>query len=479
MVVKFYNLNKRPNSTKQPAANSELITCSSVDLKDECSFQNPILRIRDRILNTNFIPSNYNYAYISAWNRYYFIRDWVYVNAAWEVYLSVDVLASFKTAIGTTQAYVVRSASHYNGNLVDTFYPTSCVKSVSKQSVSSEIYHTSLPNGSYIIGVINNSSSNYNIGAIKYYALTTAQLNSLLQYLFSSNIFNNSNITEMGEGLYKSLFNPFQYIVSCMWFPFEPISFGDSTESMKVGYWDTGVTGTRVHHIVKEMNFKTDSPIAAHPLAATRGAYMNYSPYTTLTLFYPPFGEIPIDTTFNQYTPNTYLWGKIFVDAITGKADCYVTLTNGSSTDGGADPYRYMTMRSAQLGVPIQLAQVMSDYVSTAASAGGVLSNLLSFNIGAIFNNIASGVSAAFPKVSTTGSNGAFVEIIEAPYLVCEYASVASENVTEFGRPLCDTRTINTLSGYVQCGQGNYSFEGTEFERKTINEFITNGFFYE
>lgn len=479
MTIKFYSMSKRPNSTKQPAPNSEILTLSSVELKDECSYINPTIRIKDKVSGVTFVPGLYNYVYIPLWTSYYFVRDWRYINGAWEVDLSLDCMATHKTEIGNTSAYIIRSASQYNGNIIDSFYPASVVKSVSKQALTGSIYHTSLPAGAYVVGVINNASSAYNVGAINYYALSQAQLSSLLQYLFSSNIFNNSNITEMGEGLYKSLFDPFQYIVSCMWFPQDISGFGTTTETIKVGYWDTGISGVRVANIVKNMNIKTASPISAHPLAATRGNYLNYAPYTTLTLYLPPFGEIPIDTTFNQYMPNTYVWVKVMIDAITGQADAYISLTDGTSTDQNADPGRYMTMRSAQIGVPIQLAQITSDYITAASSAGGAVANLIGLDIAGLFENIITGVKAAMPKVSTSGANGSFIEIIEEPFLVCEYASLAAENNSEFGRPLCDTRTINTLSGYIKCGEADHAFAGTAYERQTINEFMRNGFFYE
>ena len=485
MTVKFYTFSKRTNSTKQPAANSEALSLSSVELKEECNFINPVLKLKGLTSGTTFVPGMYNYAYIPLWQRYYFIRDWRYINGLWEVELDMDVLASHKTEIGTTSAYIIRSASQYNGNIMDSFYPATSVKSVSKQSVASGIYHSSLPSGSYVIGVVNNATSGLNVGAINYYALTTAQLSSLLQYLFSDNIYNTSNIVEMGVGLYKSLVNPFEYITSCMWFPFSTATFGSTSENIRVGYWDTGISGVRVHSIVTQFNVKSDSAISRHPLAATRGNYLNYAPYTTITLYYPPFGEIPIDTTFNQYGTNTYLWCKMYMDAITGMADLYVSLTDGTSTDNGADPYRYMTMRTAQIGVPIQLAKIAPDssgIVSSAISTGLGFTRTILDALGAnnvIFNGIIDGTQAGMTKVSTSGANGSFIEIIEPPYLVCEFSSLVPENNTEFGKPLCDTRTINTLSGYIQCGEADHAFAGTDYERQTINEFLRSGFFYE
>lgn len=63
-------------------------------LRDETSVINPVILIHA----TNL--SQYNYAYIPEFHRYYFIRDIVSVrNGLWRVTLSVDVLMSFKTDI--------------------------------------------------------------------------------------------------------------------------------------------------------------------------------------------------------------------------------------------------------------------------------------------------------------------------------------------------------------------------------------------
>ena len=478
MQITLYKFTKRLNSTKIPSgSDGKTFNCQ---LKDETSFLNPILKFAPNTLTSGlFSPSAYNYAFIPYWQRFYYITDWKYINGVWECYLSVDVLASFKTEIGNTSAYIIRSYSQYNGTILDTFYPTTTVCSIEKQQISSDIYHTTIPGGSFVVGVVNNSSSSNKMGAVIYYALTADQMKSLLAYLFSNNIYSASSITEIGQGLYKSLFNPFQYIVSCMWFPYAPSVFGTSTETISVGYWTTNITSAViVNNVVKEIGFKTNIAISQHP-QIDRGSYLNHAPYTRITAYYPPFGEIPIDTTFFQFGTNSYLYGKMYIDHITGIADCYLTITDGYDTDTTADPYRFMTMRTAQVGVPIQISQVMSDYVSTLTSGVGAVSSLFSGNISGIFNNIASGVQSAMPKVSNLGANGSLVEIIEPPYLIVEHMQVVDENREEFGRPLCNTRTISQLSGYIQCGEADHQFSATKTESEEINRNLKEGFFYE
>lgn len=469
----FYSFTKRPNSTKQPnPAQGKNITCQ---LKDETSFLNPTIIIGKDAVSGVFSPSLYNYVSIPYWQRYYYITDWQYLNGVWECQCQVDPLASFKSEIGNTSAYVIRADAAFDGDIVDTFYPATTQTSITRQQISSDIYQTSISEGVYIVGIINQSV--YRYGAVTYYALTNAQLTSLLNYLFSSNIYSNSSITEIGEGLYKSLFNPFQYIVSCMWFPYLQSNVGSITTNIAVGYWDTGITGVIANTLIREFGFKTMLPIGQHPQASARGAYLNHAPYTTVTAYFPPFGEIPVDTSFMQYNANNYLYGRVFIDFVTGIADATFSVTNGYGDQ--ADPYKYFTQRQAQIGVPIQLAQVMSDYMGSLSSGISAVASGFTGNIAGVFQNIGNAIKEAMPKVSSMGTNGSLLEVVEPPILVCEYRRLVDEDRAQFGRPLCKVRKISTLPGYIQCGEEDNPFSATRSESEEINRNMKNGFFYE
>lgn len=492
MIVDFYNFNKRPNSTKQPAVNdSTLVELTTVQLKENTSFLNPVLLIPPNITVNNvsvqFNPVMFNYVYIPAWSRYYYVRDWVYLNSVWECSLVPDPLASFKTSIGQTSAYVLRSYSQFNTDVTDSFYPATSNMMVSRQNVESEIERTTIPSGCFVLGIINNDSSvNTHVGSVCYYALDMTNMKTLMTYLFSDSIYIASGIDEIGDGLFKSMFDPFQYIVSCMWFPFAntvPAGSNPSLANLKVGYWDiTGAKGYPVRQIVKEFGFHSQSEIGHHPQQATRGNYLDKAPYTKLTLYYPPFGEIPIDTQYMRFYgsgESNWLYGKIYLDFITGNADLRMSITNGYDIETTADPYYTMCQRSSRIGVPIQISKVMTDYINMAQSTVGAVSSLFSGNIAGIFSNVISGVSNSFPKVGSIGSNGSFLEIIEQPYLIKEYYLLVSEDRTEFGRPLCQQKTLSTLSGYIQCGEGDHAFPCTYEEKRIINDALKNGFFME
>ena len=469
MNVELYKFTKRLNSTARPTPSTG--TSFTCELKDETSFINPILKFRpDHLTSGLFSPSAYNYAYIAYWQRYYYITDWKYINGLWECYLTVDVMASFRSEIGATSAYIIRSNSAYNGNIIDSFYPAKSDVTIQKTNVACAWYNVTPSGGSYILGVINYENGN-KIGALNYYALTTAQLSSILNYLFTDNIYNSSSITEMGKGLYKSLFNPFQYIVSCLWFPFSTSAFGSAQTDIKIGYWSTAVQGIIVSSLT-EKTFVT-ATIPDHP-QLTRGAYLNRAPYTKHTLYIPPFGCIPIDTNFISI--GKYLYSAVLVDHITGQATIRVALSPSSSN---LNEYNIMCERTGMLGVPIQLAQILTDYVNTLSSASDVISSALSFNLGGVFKGLLSAVESQMPKVSTSGANGSFIETLQYPQLISEFLNIVNENQTEFGRPLCDTRTISTLSGYIQCGEADHAFSGTKAENEEINRMLKEGFFYE
>ena len=113
MECTFYNIGKKRDSTLQP----EQGTTVQVQLKAPCSITEPIITI------TTATAPVFTYAYIPSFHRYYFIREWTYRNAIWEASLTVDVLASFKTLIRGLTCYIDRSASNYDGSIIDTLYP--------------------------------------------------------------------------------------------------------------------------------------------------------------------------------------------------------------------------------------------------------------------------------------------------------------------------------------------------------------------
>ena len=125
LAVNFYTFSKRINSTARPSTPE--LSVQAV-LKDNSGVSEPVLEI-----NMTNNPGNLNYAYIPQFSRYYYVNDWVWILGRWEVSLSVDVLATFRPTIGSTNKFVLRSAYEQNKAINDIFYPMLARKNIYKQ----------------------------------------------------------------------------------------------------------------------------------------------------------------------------------------------------------------------------------------------------------------------------------------------------------------------------------------------------------
>ena len=196
MIVNLYGFQKKKNSTAQPSISSATVL-NNVELKDDTSVVNPVLLINQNTsgMPLPFDPSYFTYAYIPKFGRYYFITDVRWVSGLWELYLAVDVLASFKTAIGGTAAYIERCSYESNGNIIDNLYPAKTDVQITNATISTSWNNVAPSGGCYILGVVNNQSSGH-IGAVTYYAMEASGLNLLLAFMYSSNIYQAGIITE-------------------------------------------------------------------------------------------------------------------------------------------------------------------------------------------------------------------------------------------------------------------------------------------
>ena len=107
---------KRENSTLIPTA-TELQggTSVQISLKGGCDILNPTF-----VLNSSNIPAGNNYAYLPAFNRYYFITGIASVRENLvEITARVDVLASWKDAI-LAGTFTILFETNGNSNIVDT-----------------------------------------------------------------------------------------------------------------------------------------------------------------------------------------------------------------------------------------------------------------------------------------------------------------------------------------------------------------------
>ena len=88
-------------------------------------------------------------------------------------------------------------------------------------------------------------------------------------------------------------------------------------------------------------------------------------------------------------------------------------------------------------------------------------------------------VRMKYPTVVGGGSNGSFLSLHSTCYLNARFYEVVNQNNTELGRPLYQTKTLSTLSGFCLCSGADAAISGTADEVAEINNYLNTGFFIE
>lgn len=497
--IVLYRFAKKVNSTARPTSSTTQHTFSCL-IREGSSIINPYIELQATTQNIH----RYNYCYIPTFNRYYFISDIVYSNNVWQISCRVDVLATYYTQIGSSSQYILRSSSEFNGAIIDTNYPVSVQDSHSVSSLVNSVmfgstaiqnyFDRTIETGMFVFGVIGENS-----GGISYYAIAYTPFKEFMNALMA---FTPTDMTDVSTGVAKQLADPLQYITSCYWFPYVPYDTANRINYLMLGRFRINtITAYKLDISQYKGTFTQEITLPKHPDMTDRGAYLCASPYTDYTLIFQPFGSMVIKEPDIAYHTRLKLWWS--VDFTTGNS--YLTVRYSDDAD------TCLAYQTSQYGIPIHLAQAVVDYLGvgtsildTAASlidgGGSFVSGMVTFfegksasrsidgftsglsglahGISGAGHGIANALQAAAPKISTTGTQGSFLQQTR-PVLYATFHRPVNENNDIFGKPLCATRTINTLSGYVQVSSPQVSIAGiTEWERSMLIQFMGNGFYY-
>lgn len=464
-AVNFYSFSKRDNSTKRPTGSGTTLQCET---RYESSILSPTMQINSTISN----PSSLNYAYIPAFNRYYWVTDWSYDRGFWIVRMTVDVLATYKNEIGASELYVLRASSAYTPALPDGKYPIKNSVLTASATVGVNDFHSDLwgldfrSGGCYILGVTGGHGNNPPNGAgVTYYALTDTEMGWLTDFLFGGDLLTAEDIS---VELQKEIFNPFQYIVSCHWIPCDLASNSNTIPTeIYLGYWhDSSVIGNYIPENLRNLYFNASLTLPRHP-QASRGTYLNGRPYTELELHCFSFGSIPIDPTPFAESPNMSL--SIDLDAFTGTGFLTVSSPTGN----------IVHRQAGQIGVPVQLSQITQNLVNTAISAVETVGSTMIGNwVGAVHGIVSAGESL-FPQVRTSGEVGSASAYRLIPTVSAIFHYVADDDPALLGKPLCSKMVISNLSGYVAVENGDIDSGATYNEANAVKSYLEGGFFYE
>ena len=444
-IKAFSGFSKRINSTKQPTGGTSL----NAVLKAPTSVIKPTFKI------TNF---DLSWNYIQWGNRYFFVDDIIILtNDIAEYVCSIDVLATYKNAIGASSQYVLRSSSAYNGRVMDMKYPTIADIEHSLLPLSQISSAIDVDNGTFVLGL---KSKEANAG-VAYYAMDSALFSQFVAYLYNGGWL---DATDISVALQKMLIDPFDYVVSCMWYPFD---IAGTLTDVFFGYWDwSGHTMKRISESNRIKSFNHVDHIPAHPQSA-RGSYLNASPYTQISVDLYAFGKFVLDP--NRFLDNNTINVQMSIDLFTGEGTVKVFGTSGT-----------VFKACATCGIPIQLSQVRTDLTRPLLSlAGSAVAYETKNYIGAAAG-ICDVVRSSLPQISSMGSVGSIsAYAFNPPDIEVIHYRIASEDNATIGRPLCEVRTISSLSGYMECENVDIDSVGTESEKRAIIDYMQGGFFYE
>ena len=474
--VRFYTFTKQENSTKIPSSGGTEFDCT---LKDASSIFFPVIKL-NRGAATNAAPA-FNYCYIPDFGRYYFITDWSWDLGLWDASLKCDVLGSYRTQIGNENLYALRAAADYDGSIPDHLYPAKAGCTFTK----SNDWNISVSgfSGCFVIGVTSRAGD---FGSLKYYIVSSTNLRALTTALCTDIVTAARNFDPLDASfeLQKALIDPLQYIKSCTYIPLTPSeviaavpsgSVSTVEEPIIINEWDIS---SAVGYVLRLPNpfvaLSGTLTIPKHPQTATRGVFTNNSPYTNLWLVARGFGCVEMDAT--SFTNESSMNLEMRIDLPTGMG----TLTISNSV---GEVHRL----TANVGVPVQLSQILTNYtgaiLSSVGAVGSLIGSAMSGNVGGAISGLASGVGSAVealhPKVQSVGSGGSYAGVPRNIHLIAQFFTIADDDIQKNGRPLCRVIKPANLGGYILIQDGDVPIAGTHEEAQEIKRYLEGGFYYE
>lgn len=444
MDIVFYKFNKKENSTARPQGGGFPIAGI---LNENTSIISPSLSIKFGVDITG-----YNYAYIPDFKRFYKIVSWGYALGLWRCDLYVDVLASFKPQIGEMNNYILRSASEHNGNIIDGLYPTTPQIGIA-ETKSDSIF----------------TENNFIIQYVGKRGLKAVLISREALVTLCETLWNTWGTIEGMNDVYAAIADPFQY-VNGIKKTYAPSKFWGWTAATDIvlGTVDTGAHGVEITNSKGYAEMTLEIP--KHPQAGDR-PYLKASPYSVYSARLPGIGwiSVPSEPLYNATAVTVKYYGEPASGNL--RADICVGDTVIASGTGKINTEWGLAGATSSPGVGGLLGNAIG------AAAGGVLGALTNFiGVGSGILDAAGSVTAT---VQQSGGMSGCVGMDEPLILQLKYQNVVQDNAEDHGRPLMAFRTINSLSGFVQCEGAHFEGICTQTEQSMIDGALNGGFFYE
>lgn len=319
MIIKLYKMSCEDNRIDKTSFLTYVLEFEG-SLRTETSLLNPKIDIQHGG-KSDF--TQFNYAYIEDFNRYYFIDDITSVRTyISRLHLRCDVLMSYVHSIGQLPCIVARTSNeeYVSKDLVDDripMKPTFTRTIEYEYPLSPVITNNSASRNNSILVTIGQVDIDLNDGSVgtdynnSYFNIPSWQLtgnsNSMCHYIFAR--------AELATFLEKIYANSelFSYIISIKCFPV------DLTDFMTTKSQNIVLDGKTVYYgakLVTGGSQVSDGNVVAYLLTHSNQIKINkiyndfrdYSPITNYSIIFPFYGEYKI--------PNQYLYSGVYFDIV-------------------------------------------------------------------------------------------------------------------------------------------------------------------
>ena len=463
----YYSFSKRHKSTLQPTSGTDI----TISLKDGVSLTNPIF-----LLNWSGVPS-FNYCKYE--DRYYFVTDIRQIrNNLWEVECEEDYLASWKTDIGNTEAYIAY-ASGSNANIVDTrISVTSPVYVANEASAISGITITDGNQGTIVLSITGTGSFG------NYVMQNSSLIFELMRDIDNWTLF---KINSIEEGLREFVTNGScaDNVKGAIALPFLSTSMTSGTlEDLYLGnypcvdYNDHPIKGYRVVDPLATGSATVNIPWRYND-------WRRHSPYTSIYLYLPLCGEItlPADDLINDASINVLYSinitsGDISVEVRGATSGRIVAIASGNCAM--ETPFGSANISSGKVAQAIATGAAGVIGAALAPSAVGKAAALfggLTASAGQMLN-AAHGESKGGSGLGGGASHG-LTKLIVCSTVSKELTDSQANLDAVMGKPLMRKATISSYSGFVQTEGAQVSGLMNNNEREAINALLDGGIYYE
>lgn len=501
-TIKLGQFKKRVNSTKQPDTTNW--ASYDVTLKQApVDYDRPTFLLEAEF--ATIAPLNYNYA--TAFGRFYWIEDLKAVRTNLiEITLAFDVLASNRTSIMATKAFIEYGANTFDAGaaatrIADSRRPVS--KNPTASTASASFSDGALSSiGTYILTAVSGNSG------VTAYAISGGALRNIMSQIatdiegdIDSAILpldptdtpaNLACLTELLAVNYKnSIFaeSAASAIKSIHWLPLNYTVISGTAGTVYLGQYSTGETGK----ILSNNPLWTYSSAVSIPWPVSDWKRNNIQ----ISLYIPFFGTIPVPV--DQCINNASVAFTVSCDVLSG--DLSIRVTSGSQTiyTGSTNisaPYAFgISAVSASknlsggiqaVGGVMQMATGVIDAGAGIASAafglgGGGISGGVSSMIGGAQNALSGYAQMIQPVITSAGSMGGIAALGQTTNVILTLLYYPPITDTDFesiyGHPVYKVDT--PVLGF--CKTRGFSWESEEYAKYIayVNAVLDGGCYIE